>query len=617
MPQARVSPQSLRQLRLGPVALSEKRWKQMFPRLVAFHREFGHCDVPEGWPENRQLATWVGAVRGRARHKRLRPEYRRALEQLDFTFEPRSSEWDTLRKALVSFRERYGHTAVPRWWKALPELGIWVSNVRTRYHRRLRPGRNVRTLSDEKVRQMEELGFLWHPKEEFVRIAFAGLTAFKARHGHAEVPRDFPDTQLLRSLGRVKKDHRRGKLPADIARQFERLGFPLTKPRPRSAWDARFEALRDFKKRQGRVDVHKNEDEGLAMWLIHQRTAMRRGALESAKRQRLEALGVRVERAEDVRFQRRLAEWKDFQARRGRRRVRAHGKDRPALARWCATLRAMKREGRLRPERVCELLASGFEFEPHADDWARRFSELKAFKARFGHTNVPRYWKENRALGPWVSNQRQDRRRGELSRERLRLLEGLGFTWELNDERWEAMYRRLEAFHDVHGHAAGPFTERKLSSWAGQQRLRRRLGRLSRKRIRRLDALHFAWTSVARWTLEPYLELAREFRRRHHHLSIPNKAPHASLFRWAEIQRGNYRRQRLEPKLRRELDAIGFPLTARDAQWERHFAAFLERPRRTGEHGEVGRWLASQRRLVGAGELELDKEERLKRAGAL
>jgi hypothetical protein len=589
----------------------------MFPRLVRFHDEFGHGDVPEAWPDDRQLANWVGSVRGRARQGQLRPERRRALEELDFTFEPRSSEWDTMCQALVSFREHYGHTAVPRWWKELPELGIWVSNVRTRYHHRSRPGPGVRALSDEKVRQMEELGFFWHPKEEFIPIAFAGVTAFKARHGHAEVPRDFPDTQLLRALGRVKKDHRRGKLPAGVARQFERMGLVLTKPRPRSRWDARFDALRDFKKRHERVDVHKGEDSGLAMWLIHQRTAMRRGVLESTQRQHLESLGVRVERAEDVRFQKRLAEWKDFEGRRGQHRSRAHGEESPELAKWCATLRAMKRQGRLRPERVRELLACGFEFEPYADDWARRLTELKAFKARFGHTNVPRYWKENRALGPWVSTQRQDRRGGQLSKERFRLLEGLGFTWELRDERWEAMYARLEAFHDVHGHAAGPFTEPKVSAWAAQQRLRRRLGRLSRERIRRLDGLRFAWTAVARWTLEPYLELAREFRRRHQHLSIPNDARYASLFRWAEIQRGNYRRQRLEPKLKRELEAIGFPLTARDVEWERRFAALLESPPRARERGELERWLRVQVALATAGKIELDKEQRLTRSAVL
>src|SRR5256885_12848299 len=43
--------------------------------------------------------------------------------------------------------------------------------------------------------------------------------------------------------------------------------------------------------------------------------------------------------------------------------------------------------------------------------WERRFEELKAFKARHGHCHVPHIYPENRALGRWVSKQRQVKNR--------------------------------------------------------------------------------------------------------------------------------------------------------------------------------------------------------------
>lgn len=43
---------------------------------------------------------------------------------------------------------------------------------------------------------------------------------------------------------------------------------------------------------------------------------------------------------------------------------------------------------------------------PRSMDWDQYFEELKAFKARFGHCNVPRGYKENKKLGRWVDKQR-------------------------------------------------------------------------------------------------------------------------------------------------------------------------------------------------------------------
>jgi superfamily II DNA or RNA helicase len=63
------------------------------------------------------------------------------------------------------------------------------------------------------------------------------------------------------------------------------------------------------------------------------------------------------------------------------------------------------------------------------DSWEYRYDELKAFHAEHGHCNVPKGWKENPALGTWVSNQRKVYKEGKLSEERTQQLEALGFVW--------------------------------------------------------------------------------------------------------------------------------------------------------------------------------------------
>ncbi|EFN56500.1 hypothetical protein CHLNCDRAFT_144099, partial [Chlorella variabilis] len=74
------------------------------------------------------------------------------------------------------------------------------------------------------------------------------------------------------------------------------------------------------------------------------------------------------------------------------------------------------------------------------DRWDRRAVELSAFLLRQGHCNVPEDWEENPELGLWVKRQRIARAAGQLSEERLSILQSMGFAFgevaQLTEE-WE------------------------------------------------------------------------------------------------------------------------------------------------------------------------------------
>jgi len=89
----------------------------------------------------------------------------------------------------------------------------------------------------------------------------------------------------------------------------------------------------------------------------------------------------------------------------------------------------------LTDERQQKLQDLGFIWNPLQALWERQFSNLIAYKAKHGHTNVPYPCNENPSLGNWVTAQRRKYRRfkkGEkspLTMEKINRLNAIGFRW--------------------------------------------------------------------------------------------------------------------------------------------------------------------------------------------
>ena len=148
------------------------------------------------------------------------------------------------------------------------------------------------------------------------------------------------------------------------------------------------------------------------------------------------------------------------------------------------------------------------------DRWDRRAVELAAFLLKNGHCNVPEVYPLNPELGTWVKRQRVSRAAGQLSAERLNILERMGF--EFGDlaqvtEEWETRFDQLVDWVLWHGESGEPFTwdlihwgerggitARELALWISLQRefMRRQL--LPAEAVSRFEAVSPGWTGSER-----------------------------------------------------------------------------------------------------------------------
>jgi len=131
------------------------------------------------------------------------------------------------------------------------------------------------------------------------------------------------------------------------------------------------------------------------------------------------------------------------------------------------------------------------------------FGRLVAYKKEHGDCNVRQSWKEDRALGRWVSIQRRAKAQNKLSSQRRHRLESLGFVWNMAEEFWEKMYQELVAYKKRHGHCNMSRSDERnqsLASWVNNQRYLISMHRLLPDRLRRLNALGFTKnTKNAKW----------------------------------------------------------------------------------------------------------------------
>ena len=64
-------------------------WQTMYNDLIAFKKREGHYNVPQNYPENKQLGLWCHTQRQAMKKGQLAQEKIKALERVGFAWEPR------------------------------------------------------------------------------------------------------------------------------------------------------------------------------------------------------------------------------------------------------------------------------------------------------------------------------------------------------------------------------------------------------------------------------------------------------------------------------------------------------------------------------------------------
>lgn len=221
------------------------------------------------------------------------------------------------------------------------------------------------------------------------------------------------------------------------------------------------------------------------------------------------------------------------------------------LGLWCNTQRIAYKRGKLQEERRRQLESIGFEWNQLDSKWMKEYRALKVFFDTCGR------WpkREDGPLAIWCYTQRERRKEGRLSKERIRALDEIGFVWnqDLQGE-WMKNYEELKSFIGKYQRFPKS-TEGSLGGWCHTQRKMRKLGKLSHNRLILLDKIGFVWSAEQVWQ--------GNFERLCLFYSQQGRWPgcrEGLLGRWCTVQRRDYRKGNMSDERKAQLERIGFPL---------------------------------------------------------
>jgi len=402
--------------------------------LKAYKAEHGHCNVPQNFKteDGLRLGTWCTNRRQDYNKSQLSQERIDALEALGFVWDPYEEDYQRGLGHLKAYQAEHGDCRVPQNFKTEDglRLGTWCSRRRIAY--------NKSQLSQERIDALEALGFVWDMLEEKYQRALGYLKAYKAEHGHCNVPQNFKTEDGFK-LGSWwndrRKDYKESQLSQERIDALEALGFvldPLEEDYQRALG-----YLKAYKAEHGHCNVpqsFKTED-GLRLggWCSARRTDYKESQLSQERIDALEALGFIWDMLEHD-FQRGLGYLEAYKAEHGHCNVPQSFKTEDGfnLGNWCIHRRINDNKGQLSDERIDALEALGFIWNPLEEDYQRGLGYLKAYKAEHGDCRVRIVFKteDGFALGSWCAHRRGNYRKSQLSQERIDALEALGFVWD-------------------------------------------------------------------------------------------------------------------------------------------------------------------------------------------
>lgn len=418
-----------------------------------------------------------------------------------------------------------------------------------------------------------------------------------------------------------------------------------------SAWDIYYQELCRYVKKNGTTRVSRRyvTDGGLYLgrWMQRQRALYSENKLPEVRIRLMEMIGMVWEADLDQRFEHWIDLLRQYQAEHGDLAVpsRYETPEGEKLGNWCCNIRGRYKRGRVSQERIDLLNEMGFVWESFGLYWEDGYDHAKAYFDEHGDLGAPKRYEcgDGFRLGLWLYTQRAVRGGkvpGNLTKEKIELLDTLGMVWEGRSNDCFGQYlAAFRKYKETHGDVVIPFhyvdaEGMQLGQWAARMNRQYFSGKLPEEKKAELLEAGFEFHSFSGQWYRQYLE-AEAYYKKHGDLHVPvtyTQEHGGTLSQWVNNQRKEYRRPGHGKLSADQVELLENIHIEYGDRFEKSFDRGVEEFRKyamayhdnlvpseytTPEGYNLGRWLCHQRTKYNNGELTPDQIRTLEEAGMI
>ena len=282
-------------------------WDHYFSEASIYYAEHGNLNIPKRYitPAGLSLGEWLTTqrrVRAGQIPGNLTEQQIARLDSIGMKWGNRNdAAWERGLEEARKFRERFGNLQVPVKYKTKDGylLGKWINNARKR--------RNAGKLTEERIRQLDQLGMTWNVFDTRWEQGYALAMNYAAEHGDLNVPVNYT-TEKGEKLGAWVLNQRtaytKEMLSQDQIGRLEKIGIYWGNRNDRQ-WNEVYGAAKRYFEANGNLDVPvayvSPEGYALGKWVRRQQYAYRNpeksNAILSQERiELLDAIGMQWEK---------------------------------------------------------------------------------------------------------------------------------------------------------------------------------------------------------------------------------------------------------------------------------------------------------------------------------
>ena len=437
---------------------------------------------------------------------------------------------------------------------------------------------------------IDKLGITWD-------LRYGELKEYYEKHGNSNVPFTYSGNKPLANWVNTQRVRYKSKnISNDLIKRLEDINFIWDISE--SQWKTMLETLKEYKEEQGDCNVPSSylKNKSLATWVMNQRADYNEGTLSKDRIKHLTNIGFKWRFKQRLPWEERFTALEEYKKTYGNCNVPYPYTENKQLSSWVQGQRKNYKDGRLSEEQIKRLEDIGFVWDIYDFAWQEMFEALKKYKEEYGDCNVPLDCAENKQLADWASAQCARYKSKNLSKERIKKLENIGFEWNVvfgkTHKNWRKMLETLKKYKEEHGDCNVPtdWENPKLVNWVNTQRMRFKSKLISKEQIKYLENIGFEWNVVygkAHKNWEEMLETLKKYKEEHGDCNVPTDWENPKLVNWVNTQRMRFKSKLISKEQIKYLENIGFEWNVVYGKAHKNWEEMLETLKKyKEEHGD-------------------------------